>query len=256
MKCEHFPQRALDGVLELLLQNLDPRSRILYQNDMDADYLDCVEIDPPVKPKAVVLWLHGLGADGHDFEPIVPELKLPPELPVRFVFPHAPERAVTINMGMKMRAWYDILEMDVRRRVDTDNIRESARYLNKLILREIRYGMPPERIVIAGFSQGGVISLHAALRHPDRLAGILALSTYLPTADSLEKEASDANRDIPIMMAHGAYDPVIPIGNGKAAHKTLSDLGYRVEWFEYPMQHEVCLEEIGAIRAWLVKILG
>jgi len=227
-----------------------------YQATMDTDYLDCVEIDPPAKPTAAVIWLHGLGADGHDFGPIVPELRLPAGLPVRFVFPHAPERAVTINFGMVMRAWYDIREMDVRRRVDTESIRASAGQLEKLIQREIAGGIPPERIVLAGFSQGGVISLHTALRHPQRLAGVMGLSTCLPTADSLDMEAAAANRDLPVFMAHGKFDPVIPIDNGRAAHRTLTGLGYAVEWHEYPMQHEVCLEEIGAIGAWLLKVLG
>ena len=241
---------------QMSLCGLDQSSLINYQTNMDTDTLDCVEINPPAGAAAVVIWLHGLGADGHDFEPIVPELRLPADLPVRFVFPHAPERAVTINLGMVMRAWYDILEMDVRRRVDTGNIRASAQHLEKLIQREINKGMPSERIVVAGFSQGGVIALHTALRYPDPLAGILALSTYLPTADSLEKEARDANRQIPIMMAHGTFDPVIPVINGNAARKTLTGLGYKVEWNEYPMQHEVCLEEINAIRTWLLKVLA
>jgi phospholipase/carboxylesterase len=223
---------------------------------MDTDYLECVEIDPPIKPAAVVIWLHGLGADGHDFEAIVPELRLPADLPVRFVFPHAPERAVTINFGMVMRAWYDILEMNIRRQVDTGSIRESAEHLKRLIRREIGNGIPSERIVVAGFSQGGVISLHAALRYPDRLAGVMALSTYLPTADSLTEEASPANGDLPIFMAHGKFDPVIPIDNGRAARRMLTDLDYAVAWHEYPMQHEVCSEEIGAIRAWLLQVLG
>ena len=223
---------------------------------MGYDYLDCVEINPPGKPQAAVIWLHGLGADGHDFEPIATELGLPADRAVRFVFPHAPHRAVTINFGMKMRAWYDILDMEVGRRVDTANIGQSAQQLKKLIQREADNGMPSKRIVVAGFSQGGVISLHTALRYPDRLAGILALSTYLPTADSLEEEATDANRDIPIMMAHGKYDPIIPIHNGISARNTLSGLGYPVEWHEYPMQHEVCLDEINAVRTWLLKVLG
>ena len=223
---------------------------------MNNEYLNCVELDPSARPSAVVIWLHGLGADGHDFEPIVPELRLPADLAVRFVFPHAPERAVTINFGMVMRAWYDILEMDVRRRVDTAGIHESAEHLKKLIQRETANGMPSERIVVAGFSQGGVISLHTALRHPDRLAGVMALSTYLPTAESLAEEASSANRHMPIFMAHGQFDPVIPVGNGRAAGKALTHLGHAVEWHEYPMQHEVCLDEIAAIRAWLLKVLG
>ena len=223
---------------------------------MVTEYLDCVEINPGEKPEAVVIWLHGLGADGHDFEPIVPELRLPAGLPVRFVFPHAPERAVTINFGMVMRAWYDILEMDVRRRVDTANILESAEQLKKLIQREIDRGISSERIVAAGFSQGGVIALHTAVRYPERLAGILALSTYLPTSASLNKEASAANRAIPIMMAHGKFDPVIPVDEGIAARDKLVELGYHIDWYEYPMQHEVCLEEIKAIGNWLLKVLG
>jgi phospholipase/carboxylesterase len=224
------------------------------QADMDSDYLDCVEINPPGRAKAAVIWLHGLGADGHDFEPIAAELGLPADLAVRFVFPHAPQRAVTVNFGMVMRAWYDILDMDVGRRVDTGSIHQSAEHLKKLIQRETGSGMPSESIVVAGFSQGGAIALHAGLRYPDRLAGILALSTYLPTARSLEREASDANRGIPIMMAHGKFDPIIPIGNGISARKALTELDYPVEWHEYPMQHEVCMDEIDAIRTWLLKV--
>jgi phospholipase/carboxylesterase len=222
---------------------------------MEAGLLDCVEINPAGKPSAVVIWLHGLGADGHDFEPIVPELKLPEDLLVRFVFPHAPTRAITINFGMVMRAWYDILGTDVSHRVDTDAILESADHLTALIRRETESGISSERIVIAGFSQGGVIALHTALRHPDRLAGILALSTYLPTADSLPQQASQANQDTPIMLAHGRLDPLIPIAKGIAARETLAGLHYPVEWFDYPMQHQVCMEEIRDIREWLLKVL-
>jgi phospholipase/carboxylesterase len=222
---------------------------------MGAALLDCVEINPAGKPDAVIIWLHGLGADGHDFEPIVPELDLPADLSVRFVFPHAPTRAITINFGMVMRAWYDIRDTDVSHHVDTDAILESADQLTALIGRETAAGIPSEHIVIAGFSQGGVIALHTALRHPDRLAGILALSTYLPTADSLPKQVSQANQDTPIMMAHGRLDPLIPIAKGIAARETLVGLGYSVKWFDYPMQHEVCMDEIRDIREWLLEVL-
>jgi phospholipase/carboxylesterase len=222
---------------------------------MGAGLLDCVEINPAGEPDAVIIWLHGLGADGHDFEPIVPELELPEDLRVRFVFPHAPTRPIGINFGMVMRAWYDIRDADVAHRVDTAGILESADHLTALIRRETEAGIPSERIVIAGFSQGGVIALHTALRHLDPLAGVLALSTYLPTADSLAVQASKANRDTPILLAHGRLDPLIPIAKGLAARETLVGLGYSVEWFEYPMQHEVCMEEIRDIREWLLKVL-
>lgn len=222
---------------------------------MTSELLDCVEINPEADPAYVVIWLHGLGADGHDFEAIVPELRLPESLPIRYVFPHAPTRPVTINMGMVMRAWYDILEMDVSRKVDVDNIVESSMLLRNLIQRELDAGMPSEKILLAGFSQGGAIVLHTALRYEKPLAGLLALSTYLPTVDSLGSERNDANGKIPIMMAHGQHDPMIPIVNAENTREALIHLNYTVQWHAYPMEHQVCMEEIQAIRAWMLSIM-
>jgi phospholipase/carboxylesterase len=222
---------------------------------MVEDLLETVEIDPGKRPEASVIWLHGLGADGHDFEPVVPMLDLPAALPVRFVFPHAPVRPVTINMGMRMRAWYDIADSRVDRRVDTESLIESASRLTDLIEREKQNGFSANRILLAGFSQGGAVALHAGLRYPEALAGIAALSTYMPTADTLEAEAGDANRRIPIFMAHGAMDPMIPPENGRRARQELTRLGYGVRWHEYPMMHEVCIEEIQELGKWMQEVL-
>jgi phospholipase/carboxylesterase len=222
---------------------------------MTSELLECVEINPEKEPAYVVIWLHGLGADGHDFEAIVPELRLPESLPVRYLFPHAPTRPVTINMGMVMRAWYDILEMDVSRKVDVDTIVESSGLLRDLIQRELDAGIPSERILLAGFSQGGAIVLHTALRYEKPLAGLLALSTYLPTVDFLAAERSDANRHIPILMAHGKHDPMIPIINAENTREALTRLGYTIQWHTYPMEHQVCTEEIEAIRNWMLEIM-
>ena len=222
---------------------------------MTSELLECVEMDPGPKPAWVVIWLHGLGADGHDFEAIVPELQLPESLPVRYVFPHAPMRPVTINMGMVMRAWYDILEMDVSRKVDVDTIVESSDLLRNLIQRELDSGIPSERILLAGFSQGGAIVLHTALRYEKPLAGILALSTYLPTVATLKAERSDANRETAIMMAHGKHDPMIPIINAEKTREALIRMDYSVQWREYPMEHQVCMEEIRDIRTWMLEIM-
>jgi len=222
---------------------------------MTSELLECVEINPQAEPAYVVIWLHGLGADGHDFEAIVPELRLPESLPIRYLFPHAPTRPVTINMGMVMRAWYDILEMDVSRKVDVDTIVESSELLRNLIQRELDAGIPSEKILLAGFSQGGAIVLHTALRYEKPLAGLLALSTYLPTVDSLAAERSDANRHIPILMAHGKHDPMIPIVNAEKTRAALTRLDYTIQWHTYPMEHQVCMEEIQAIRNWILGIM-
>lgn len=222
---------------------------------MEPELLDCVEVNPPLKPVATIIWLHGLGADGHDFEPIVPELGLPDTLPIRYVFPHAPMRSVTINAGMVMRAWFDILDIQLSRKVDIDNFLESADQLEALIQAELQNGMPAERIVLAGFSQGGAVALHTGLRFEKSLAGILALSTYLPTADTLAEERSPANAKVPIMMAHGTMDPLVPVANAITARQALTRLKYKVSWHEYPMQHAVCPEEIRDIGAWFTSIL-
>jgi phospholipase/carboxylesterase len=223
---------------------------------MEQELLDCVEIDPDGEPSAVVIWLHGLGADGHDFEAIVPELRLPDEMPVRFVFPHAPRRPVTINFGMIMRAWYDIVEMDVARKIDFENFLASAERLKDLIARERQSGIPSERILLAGFSQGGAVALHTGLRYEEPLAGIMALSTYLPTVEQLAKERSAANAAVPVFMAHGRYDSMIPIDNATVARETMESLGYPVEWHAYPIEHQVSMEEIRDIRNWLLTVLG
>jgi phospholipase/carboxylesterase len=212
-----------------------------------AQVLETIEIETGPRPSAAVLWLHGLGADGHDFEPVVPELRLPEGLAVRFVFPHAPERPVTINMGMRMRAWYDILQLGGGPE-DEAGIRASQALLEALIARQ---GLPAERIVLAGFSQGGAIALQTGLRHAERLAGILALSTYLPLAATLGRERSAANQDVPVFMAHGRQDDLIPISRARLSREVLERFGYKVEWRDYPMPHAVCAEEIDDIGAWL-----
>jgi phospholipase/carboxylesterase len=212
---------------------------------------DAVVLAPATPATASVIWLHGLGADGNDFVPIVPELRLPAEPGIRFVFPHAPVRPVTLNMGMRMRAWYDIKTLTAEGRADEAGVRESVARLGTLIAAERALGIRSERIVIAGFSQGAALALHGALRHPEPLAGILALSCYLPLQAVLAGELSDANRQTPILMCHGQYDPVLPLALGVAACNWLRAAGYRVEWKEYPMQHQVCGPEIQDIAAWL-----
>jgi phospholipase/carboxylesterase len=212
--------------------------------------MQAVEINTGPNPQASVIWLHGLGADGHDFEPIVPELEL--AQPVRFVFPHAPVRPVTINQGMRMRAWYDILQLGGGPE-DEAGIRASQKLLEAMIAGEKNRGM--RAIVLAGFSQGGAIVLQTALRHPEALTGVLALSTYLPLHATLEAERSPANRELPIFMAHGQYDDIIPLARAEQSRKLLERLGYAVEWHVYPMPHSVSPEEIGAISAFLRKIL-
>ena len=218
--------------------------------------LDAIEIETAPAPRASVIWLHGLGADGHDFVPIVPELGLPAAPAVRFVFPHAPMRSVTINGGMVMRAWYDVVDGGgVRREVEA-GVRESQRQIEALIERERKRGVAAAAIVLAGFSQGGAMALHAGLRHPERLAGVMALSCFLPLADTLAGEAAAANRQTPIFMAHGSQDPLIPLARGLEARDLLVTLGYRVSWHQYPMPHAVCAEEIGDIARWLRAVLG
>jgi len=205
-------------------------------------------------PRAAVIWLHGLGADGHDFEPIVPELGLPASKPVRFIFPNAPQRPVTINMGMRMRAWYDILQLGGGPE-DEAGIREAQGFLEELISRETKKGIPAGKIVLAGFSQGGAIVLQTALRQPARLAGVMALSTYLPLSKTLAQERTSANGDLPVFMAHGQYDNMIGMDRAMLSRDALLALGYAVEWRDYPMAHSVCPEEIADIAAFLLRIL-
>ena len=214
--------------------------------------LETLEIETGPSPRAAVIWLHGLGADGHDFEPIVPELGLPATRALRFVFPHAPHQAVTINGGAVMRAWYDVTGDG---RQDAAGIRASQIRVETLIARERARGVPARSIVLAGFSQGGAIALQAGLRHPERLAGILALSTYLPLPDTLADEASEANRGVPIFMAHGTLDPVIPLSWTTRSRDHLVALGYAIQWREYQMPHSVCAEEIEDVGRWLSGIL-
>lgn len=218
--------------------------------------LDCIRINPKSEASATVIWLHGLGADGHDFEQIVPELDLPDTLPIRYVFPHAPERSDTINTNMVTRAWFDILDHNFSpHSIDLENFFESVGYLKELIADELKPGMPADRIVLAGFSQGGAVALHTGLMYEKRLAGILALSTILHSNDILPTDQSSVNQDIPIMMAHGTWDPVIPIKNAIRTKQQLTRIGYVVSWHEYPMEHTVCIEEIQQIRSWLIDNL-
>ena len=216
--------------------------------------METLQVETAARPDAAVIWLHGLGADGHDFEPIVPELRLPASLRLRFVFPHAPARPVTINQGMRMRAWYDIFQLGGGAE-DEPGIRASERLLNELVAQQKAQGIAARRIVLAGFSQGGAIALQAALRHPERLAGVLALSTYLPLASKLAAERSPANADLPIFMAHGRYDDVIPPARAEQSARALAELGYPVEWATYSMPHSVCAEEIAHIAEFLVRNL-
>jgi phospholipase/carboxylesterase len=220
-----------------------------------SDLLAAIELETAPRPSAAVIWLHGLGADGSDFVAIVPELGLPPALAVRFMFPHAPVRAVTINNGMRMRAWYDIAAADLNNRAAIAGVRQSQGEIEALIAREKTRGVPAGRIVLAGFSQGGAIALYAGLRQTERMAGILALSTYLVQADRLPTEAAAANRDVPIFMAHGSADPVVRFEWGLASRRALEANGNPVEWHQYPIEHSLCLEEVRAIGAWLAKIL-
>ena len=218
--------------------------------------LESVEIETGKNPTAAVIWMHGLGADGNDFAPIVPELGLPG---IRFIFPHAPMMPVTINNGYVMRAWYDVTYGDLEgkpgKKADAKGVRQSQAAIERLIARENQRGIASRNIVVAGFSQGGAIALQTGLRHVERLAGVMALSAYLPLADSLPAEASAANKDVPVFYAHGTYDPVIPFAMATVSRDKLGELGYPVEWHEYPMQHAVCPEEIAAIGKWLTKVL-
>jgi phospholipase/carboxylesterase len=217
--------------------------------------LEAVEVAPTLPARASVILMHGLGADGHDFEPLVPELRLPEEAAIRWVFPHAPVRPVTLNGGYRMRAWYDIVALDRRAAEDEAGIRESADGLRALIRREQGRGIPSHRIVLAGFSQGGAMALHTGLREAARLAGVVALSTYLPLARTLEAEAQPANAAASIFMAHGTFDPIVPLPLGETSRDRLRSRGYEVEWRTYPMAHAVCAEEVADLRGWLLRAL-
>lgn len=220
-----------------------------------SELLDTIEIETGTNPTASVIWLHGLGADGNDFVPIVNELGLPDALAVRFVFPHAPMMPVTINGGYVMRAWYDVSFDGIDKRPDERGIRASQAAIERLLARENARGIPSRRIVLAGFSQGGAMTLHTGLRHPEALAGLMVLSSYLPLPQSLATERSPANASTPIFMVHGEDDPVIAIDLAERSVERLRALGYEVEWGAYPMEHSVCLEEIAHVGEWLRRVL-
>ncbi len=223
---------------------------------MSNSSLPAIELATGDSPKSSVIWLHGLGADGNDFVPVVDELGLPPQLAVRFIFPHAPMQPVTINGGIVMRAWYDVFNQDMSFREDETGLRRSQREIEKFITKEKNRGIGVSRIVLAGFSQGGAIALQTGLRYPERLAGILALSCYLPLASTLAAEASAANRDVPIFMAHGVADPLIPLPLASLSRERLEQQGHQVEWHQYLMPHSVCPEEIQEIGRWLTRVFA
>jgi phospholipase/carboxylesterase len=218
--------------------------------------LQTIERQTGADPKATIIILHGLGADGNDFVPFTSELDLSSIGAVRFVFPHAPTRPVTINGGVVMRAWYDILGVDLVRREDEKGLRESQAQIAALLDREVARGMPANRIVLGGFSQGCAMTLQTGLRYPQRLAGLLGMSGYLPLPATLDAERSDANRLVPVFMGHGQFDDIIPIARATGSRDGLHKLGYDVEWHDYPMPHSVVMEEIADINRWLVKVLG
>jgi phospholipase/carboxylesterase len=217
--------------------------------------LETIEVETAAKPNAAVIWLHGLGADGHDFEPIVPEIVRPGERSWRFVFPHAPVRPVTINGGLSMRAWYDLKGMDRRAAEDLAGFRDTEARIRHLIDREGKRGIATNRIVLAGFSQGGAVSLYAAARFPEKLAGVMALSCYLPAESTFKAERVPANDTTPIFMAHGQGDTVLPMSLGTQSRDYLKAQGYLVEWHDYPMAHAVCAAEIADIREYLFRVL-
>lgn len=223
---------------------------------MSQQALPYVEVNPDVKAKATVIWLHGLGDSGNGFAPIVPDLKLPSELGIRFVFPHAPTRPVTINNGMLMRAWYDITSLDFNHRADSQGVKESSAFVANLIEQEIAQGIPANKIVLAGFSQGGVIALHLGTRYEKTLAGIMSMSSYMSEPEKLKEEAHSANKNTPIFVAHGTHDDVVPVFMGNAAFKVLQSNGYQVTWHEYAMQHNVCMQQLNDISSWLQQKLA
>jgi len=224
------------------------------------DTPDTVEVGGREKPDGTVIWLHGLGADGHDFEPLVPELQLDEFADIRFIFPHAPVRPVTINGGIPMRAWYDVMSLDRSGPQDEAGIRDSAETLRLLIEREHDRGVAYDRIVVAGFSQGGAIAMHTAMRFPEKLAGLMALSTWMPLEATIDGEVMQSPesqpRDLLILMVHGSFDPMLPIAAGQHARDIMQKAGFHVQWHEYPMAHAVCAEEIAEIRRWLLSIFA
>jgi len=222
----------------------------------DSGLLDTVEVSTGADPVCSVVWLHGLGADGHDFEPVVPHLGLGAAPAVRFVFPHAPVRPVTLNGGMPMRAWYDIAAISASRDQDEQGIEDSRRKVEALIAREAERGVPAHRLVLAGFSQGGALALHAGLRHGERLAGVMALSSYLLFPDRLAGERAAANAGTPVFLGHGTMDPVVPFAMGQAAAQALESLAYPLTWRSYALPHSVSMEELADIGAWLRDRIG
>jgi phospholipase/carboxylesterase len=218
--------------------------------------LECVEHETAANPRHAVIWLHGLGADGHDFAPIVPQLVRSGWPPLRFVFPHAPVRPISLNGGLPMRGWYDIAGFDLSQKQDEPGVRASLGEVEALIAREVERGIAESAIVLVGFSQGGAIALSAGLTHPRKLAGIVALSTYLPIAETIKRERSDANGTTPIFMAHGAFDPVVPQVLGERSRDLLRDWGHAVDWHSYPMAHQVCPPEIADLSDLLGRRFG
>lgn len=223
-----------------------------------SELLETIELETGANPTAAVIWMHGLGADGNDFVPIVKELNLTGAPAIRFIFPHAPKIPVTINNGYVMRAWYDVSFGDLEgntKRADEKGVRQSQAQIGALVARENFRKIPCKNIVLAGFSQGGAISLQTGLRYPETLAGVMALSCYLPCPDSFAAEAAPANAQTPLFIAHGTQDPVVPYAMGKSSRDTLAKAGYTVDWHEYPMPHSVCLEEVRDIGGWLTSVL-
>lgn len=203
-------------------------------------------------PKVVIIWLHGLGADGNDFAPVVPQFNIP-NLPIKFVFPHAPKIPVTVNGGMLMRAWYDILAIDINRHIDEKGILESVALIHELIDEQVALGFSHRHIVLAGFSQGAAMSIQVSTQYPHKLAGVIALSGYLPIPEQITNAQSPANIDTPIFMGHGTQDPVVPYELGKSSKTTLSKAGYKVDWHEYPIQHGVSMDELADIKTWIIN---
>ena len=224
-------------------------------NDVNAQKLDAVVVDSGPNPTFTIFWMHGLGADGHDFEPLVPELLDDGMPPIRFVFPHAPVRPVTINNGYRMRAWYDIIGIDKRAAEDFEGIVASTEAIVALIRAENARGIATSRMAVAGFSQGGELALHLATRYPEKFAGVIALSCYLPLARHFATDRANANLATPIFMAHGVQDPVVPVSLGDDSRRILEGTGYRVEWHTYPMPHSLCEPEVADIRAFLKRIV-
>ncbi|MCW9051902.1 MAG: dienelactone hydrolase family protein [Motiliproteus sp.] len=220
------------------------------------ELLPCIELEPEKSAVASVIWLHGLGADGNDFVPVVPELQLPEDLAVRFIFPHAPVRPVTINGGMPMRAWYDILSMGNSREIEDQHLYDAQQQIDALIERELERGVASENIILIGFSQGGAVAYQTALRYGQRLAGLACLSTYRISPERSENRCQPWNRELPVFVAHGEWDPVVPVGLGREGYESLSSDGIQAEWHSYPMEHEVCLEEIRTLGAWLAARLS